>query len=99
MANVPLLLFEQPPPPRIRARTSQILAALPPLDGEPIRIAFEPAITDRRRPADQIHAGSFIRERRIAFDRELVADPDEFGRVLVHELFHFAWVRAGNQKR
>jgi hypothetical protein len=42
-----------------------------------------------------VHAGAFIRQRRIAFD----CAPAEFPRVFVHEIFHFAWLRAGNRTR
>ena len=28
-----------------------------------------------------------------------MADSDEFARIFVHELFHFAWLRLGNAKR
>jgi hypothetical protein len=97
--DVRLLSFEQRPAGSIRARTREVIAGLPRLQGTVIRIGFQARVRDRRRPADQIHAGSLIRERRIIFDRELLADPEEYGRVLVHEIFHFAWVRAGNESR
>jgi hypothetical protein len=42
-----------------------------------------------------VHAGAFLRERRIAFD----CAPSEFRRIFVHELFHFVWARAGNPVR
>jgi hypothetical protein len=42
-----------------------------------------------------VHAGSFLRERRIAFD----CTGREFPRIFVHELFHFVWLRAGNPAR
>ncbi len=65
-----------------------------------------PALTaDRRRlysnrPTGQpVYAGSFIRKRQIVLDRELEQQPRELARILVHELFHFAWVRLGNQLR
>ena len=44
-----------------------------------------------------VHAGSFIRERRIVVDAAL-AQP-ELRRILLHELFHFAWVRLSNARR
>ena len=28
-----------------------------------------------------------------------MADPEEFARIFVHELFHFVWLRLGNSKR
>lgn len=49
-------------------------------------------LRDRRGP---VHAGSFLRERRIAFD----CTRAEFPRILIHELFHFAWLRLGNPLR
>jgi hypothetical protein len=32
-------------------------------------------------------------------DRDLKADASEHGRILLHELFHFVWVRLGNPAR
>jgi hypothetical protein len=65
-----------------------------------------PALTaDRKRlysnrPHGQpVYAGSFIRKRQIVLDRELERQPRELARILVHELFHFAWVRLGNPMR
>jgi hypothetical protein len=46
-----------------------------------------------------VHAGSFIRKREIVLDQELKRQPQELARILVHELFHFAWVRLGNPAR
>lgn len=52
------------------------------------------------RPHGQpVFAGSFIRKREIVLDRELRGQPRELARILVHELFHFAWVRLGNSNR
>jgi hypothetical protein len=47
----------------------------------------------------EVHAASFIRERRIVFDAGLRHDAREMSRILVHELFHFAWVRLSNESR
>jgi len=65
-----------------------------------------PALTaDRRRlysnrPHGQpVYAGSFIRKREIVLDQDLKRHPRELARILVHELFHFAWVRLGNPLR
>ena len=46
-----------------------------------------------------VHAASFIRRRRIFLDEALERRPRELARILVHELFHFAWVRLGNRAR
>ena len=71
-----------------------------------MHIRFLPALTaDRRhlysnRPHGKpVFAGSFIRKREIILDRELEHQPRELARILVHELFHFAWVRLGNPAR
>jgi hypothetical protein len=71
-----------------------------------VDLRFLPELTaDRRRlysnrPRGQpVYAGSFIRKRRIVLDRELESQPRELARILVHELFHFAWVRLGNPAR
>ena len=71
-----------------------------------MRLRFLPALTaDRRRlysnrPLGQpVYAGSFIRKREIILDQELERQPRELTRILIHELFHFAWVRLGNPAR
>lgn len=74
--------------PRVRA----LLRRLPPLTGAPVRIENARGLRDRRGP---VHAGSFLRQRRIAFD----CTSAEFPRIFVHELFHFVWLRAGNPWR
>jgi hypothetical protein len=69
---------------------------LPPITGKPIRLEVRHGLKDRR---GEVHAGAFLRERRIAFDAALAADPREFARIFVHELFHFVWRRLGNLRR
>jgi len=69
---------------------------LPSITGRPVRLEISRQLTDGR---GAVHAGAFIRQRRIAFDAELAADPREFARIFVHELFHFAWLRLGNARR
>ena len=65
---------------------------LPAMSGAPLRIERRAGLRDRR---GAVHAGAFLRERRIVFD----CTAAEFPRVFVHELFHFAWRRAGNGLR
>jgi hypothetical protein len=65
---------------------------LPPLSGPVLHIQKALGLRDRRGP---VHAGSFLRERRIAFN----CTRAEFRRIFVHELFHFVWLRAGNPVR
>jgi hypothetical protein len=69
-----------------------LLDRLPPLAGSAIRLHAVPRLKDSR---GAVHAAAFLRERRIAFD----CSPGEFPRIFVHELFHFAWARAGNPRR
>jgi hypothetical protein len=76
----------------LRLRGEKCLRRLPPLTGAPIRIESLPGLHDRRGP---VHAGSFLRQRRIAFN----CTQAEFPRVFAHELFHFVWLRAGNPLR
>lgn len=46
-----------------------------------------------------VHAATFIRRRRIVLDADLLLDDDELRRILIHELFHFVWVRLANATR
>jgi hypothetical protein len=76
------------------------------LEGRSVYLRFLPALTADRsrlysnRPNGQpVYAGSFIRKRKIVLDQELERQPRELARILVHELFHFAWVRLGNPTR
>lgn len=73
-------------------RTQQVLERMPPLRGRPIEVRY-------RRESPLVHAGSFLRERRISLDPTLRSDEQEFARILVHEIFHFVWLRLGNAKR
>ena len=65
---------------------------LPPLTGRPIRVEV-------RRSLGPHLAATHIPRRRILLDAELLSQPGEFERILVHEIFHFAWVRLSNQTR
>ena len=65
---------------------------LPPLSGRPIRVEL-------RRSLGAHLAATHIPRRVVLLDSELLAQPGEFERILVHEIFHFAWVRLSNQTR
>ena len=76
------------------------------LKGRSVGLSFWPALTadgrrlySNRARGQPVHAGSSIRRREIVLDQELKRQPRELSRILVHELFHFAWVRLGNPKR
>jgi hypothetical protein len=65
---------------------------MPPLGGLPVRIEASRGLRDRRGP---VHAGSFLRQRRIVFD----CTRAEFPRIFAHEVAHFLWLRLGNPAR
>ena len=64
----------------------------PKLVGDPIRVEI-------RRSLGSHLAGASIPRRLILLDAAVLARRGEFERILIHELFHFAWVRFSNQKR
>lgn len=65
---------------------------MPPLMGLPVHVGEVRGLRDRRGP---VHAGAFLRERRIAFD----CSRAEFPRIFAHEVAHFVWLRLGNTTR
>lgn len=73
-------------------RAMALLRRLPLAAGAPVLIERVAELRDQHGAA---HAGSFLRERRIA----LACTRAEFSRVFVHEWFHFVWARAGNSLR
>ncbi len=64
----------------------------PQLAGLPIRVEL-------RKTLGPYHASTSIPKRLILLDRELLANPGEFDRILIHEIFHFVWVRLSNPVR
>jgi hypothetical protein len=46
-----------------------------------------------------VHAASFLTTRRMVLDSELLCNQQELHRILIHEVFHFVWVRLGNPRR
>lgn len=71
-----------------------------------MRIHFEPQLRATRgklvsggQAGAAVHAGSFLRERKIVLDSELLANAPELMRILTHELFHFVWRRLDNATR
>ena len=93
MPELQLFLFED------ASRSNQVrvvLRRLPPISGAPVRIQSAHALSGvPSGPRGAVHAGSFVRERRMAFD----CSRREFPRIFVHELFHFVWARLGNPAR
>jgi hypothetical protein len=92
--------------PSSRRSVNELHKRLPELDGRAIRIRFLPQLSagsrklySRRTYGQPVYAGTFIRKRRIVLDLELAGKRNELVRILTHELFHFAWVRLGNETR
>lgn len=65
---------------------------LPELNGRPIRVILRASLGPHL-------AATSIPRRVIYLDREVLAQRGDFERILVHELFHFVWVRLSNQAR
>ncbi len=79
---------------------------VPVVTASPIRVRFLPELTVRRGKLlskqlarTQVHAASFPRRRELVLDAALLDNHRELARIVVHELFHFAWVRLGNPAR
>ena len=72
-------------------------AAIPRVSGRPVRIVFRKTLLDGA--GSPAHAATYLRQRRMVIEEALMADPEDFARIFVHELFHFVWLRLGNMKR
>ena len=75
-------------------------------EGRAIRLESLPRLTAWRGKllsgepkGEAVHAGSFLPKRRIILDRGLFAHSNNATRILLHEMFHFAWVRLSNAQR
>lgn len=66
---------------------------VPPMSGLPIRVRLSYKLEQ------PVHAATRLRKREIVLDAALKNDGGEFVRILIHEIFHFAWLRAGNPVR
>ena len=72
----------------------------------PLRLRFAPRLSARRgrlltdaEAGTPVHAGAFLRRRELILDAELLGNPPELGRILVHELFHYVWLHLGTPAR
>ena len=74
------------------SRVGVIVRRMPSLIGAPVRVDIARGLRDRHGP---VHAGSFLRERRIALN----CTRSELPRIFVHEVAHFIWLRLGNPAR
>lgn len=89
-----------------RVRIEAVLTGLSFSASSPIHVRFLPRLTAHRgkllsrKPSGQpVYAGCFLRKRKMVLDSELLELPSELSRIFVHEVFHFAWARAGNAVR
>jgi hypothetical protein len=76
------------------------------MEGDAIRLTFQPVLSSYRGKllSDSfrgyaVHAAAFLRQRRIVLESALTTRRRDLSRILVHELFHFAWMRLGNPLR
>lgn len=74
------------------------------LRGAPIRVTFRANLRVARgrivrAGGEEVHAATFLRRRRIVLDEALRRNGRELQRILVHEVFHFAWLRLSNAVR
>jgi len=65
---------------------------LPAIVGRPIRVEMRPSL-------GPFLAAASIPRRIILLDEEVLGERGDFERILVHELFHFVWVRLSNPQR
>jgi hypothetical protein len=83
-----------------------LLARLPLLAGEPIGLrwryglrAWRGKLRSGEGPGQEVHAASYPRKRILILDHELKKSRVEMARIVTHELFHFVWIRLGNNDR
>jgi hypothetical protein len=65
---------------------------LPPLVGPPIKVELRDSLGPHL-------AATSIPTRLILLDREVLSKQGDFERILIHEIFHFAWLRLSNATR
>lgn len=65
---------------------------LPPLSGRAIRVELRATLGPHL-------AATSIPRRTILLDRAVLLTTGEFERILIHEIFHFVWVRLSNASR
>ncbi len=65
--------------------------------GAPVKISYRADLRDTA--GNPAYAATSIRKREMALDPTLKRHPKQHRRILLHEYFHFAWVRLGNPLR
>ena len=66
------------------------------LRGAPINIEWASGMRAQGR---EVHASTHLRRRVIILDADLRKRRGELRRIVVHEIFHFVWLRLGNTAR
>ena len=74
--------------------------------GNPIRFELRPGLTAYRGKllsgtgmGTPVHAAAFIRKRVVVLETDLFLQTDRLRLILIHEMFHFVWVRLSNGQR
>jgi len=80
------------------------LRGLPDFTGQPIDVRFAGSLRVAggklvKQGGTEVHAATFLRERRMILDRTMQSTPRELRRIVAHEVFHFVWRRLGNETR
>jgi len=88
------------PEAEVLRQLAEVGKRLPALEGLPIRLHFRPDLRAWRgrlvsgsTRGEEVHGGSQLRKRLIVLDRALLNRPGELKRILIHEVFHFVWLR------
>lgn len=92
---------------QLKASHPTVFSGLPKLIGSPIHFSLRPELrtsggkllSGPARKGTAVYAASFIRKRKIVLETDLRRHPNLMRRILIHELFHFVWVRMGNSAR
>lgn len=94
-----------PAPQPLRRLVEDVEARLPEAEGKPIRVHIRPNLHSHRgklhseTAGEPVHAACDIQKRLMFLDESLESQAGEFRRILIHEIFHFAWARVGNEAR
>lgn len=88
------------------SRVERNLARVPLYSDALITVRFAPKLAASRgkllsgsESGTPVHAASFLCRRQIVLETELFAKPRALQFIFLHELLHFAWMRAGNPVR
>jgi len=83
-----------------------VFRRVPALRPSPIRVRFLPELSvsygklrSRKAGGTLVHGASYPKRREMVLDAALFENRREFARILVHEVFHFAWPRLSNAVR